>query len=246
MIQEMTQMRRRIVGLNLLVVTLVAGLLGWSATQQASAHPHVFAKVRTELLTKDDALVGLRHTWIFDAAWRDNQLLEHDKDNDGKLTRAELAPLEAESQATLAMFRSFTLVRFGGNVIRLVDPRDVVVEYHGEVLGLTFTVSLAKPVSLPGSNLLLEVYDATWFSAYEFLGPDAVRFATLPPAHCTIDTTAPASPQQLASRRMIQKQMGPEFMDMGLPTSVAIACKKPVFATGAADAVGLHTPVRSR
>ncbi len=235
--------RHPIVVLGLLAWTLLV----WPLAQIASAHPHVFAEVRTELLTKDGALVGLRHTWIFDAAWRDNQLLEHDKDNDGKLTREELAPLEAESKATLAMFRSFTLVRAGGNVFRVVSPRDVTVDYHGEVLGLTFTVSLAKPLPLSGSNLLLEVYDATFFSGYTFAGADAVRFAMPPaPPPCTIDASAPASPQQLAARRMIQKQMGPEFVDKGLPTSTAIKCAKPGWATDAADAIGVHVPVSTR
>lgn len=242
MISTRHEMRRRVVGLGLLFLTLLALAL----PHPAWAHPHVFAKVQTELLTKDGTLVGLRHTWVFDAAWRDNQLLEHDKDNDGKLTRAELAPLEAESKATLAMFRSFTLVRIGGNVVRVVNPRDLAVDYHGEVLGLTFTVSLAKPVPLAGSNMLLEVYDATFFSAYAFEGPDAVRFATPPAVPCTIDTAAPASSQQLAARRMIQKQMGPEFVDTGPPKSVAISCTMPGFATGTADAVGLHAPVSTR
>lgn len=228
-----------------LVALALAGLAG---SEPAEAHPHVFTKVRTELVARDGALVGLRHTWIFDEAWRDNQLLEHDKDGDGKLSRTELAPLEAESAATLAMFRSFTVIRTGSSVIRVVNPRDVVVDYRGSVLGLAFTVSLAKPLPLAGSDILLEVYDATFFSSFTFDGADAVTFAESAgaPAGCSIRADAPASAQQLAARRMVQRQMGPEFIDTGIPRSVAISCPKAGATAGAGDAVGLHVPVSAR
>jgi len=126
-----------------LVAGVVALAMTVDAAHEADAHPHVFTKVRTQLIAKDGALVGLRHTWIFDQIWLENQLLEHDKDNDGKLTREELAPLEAESRQTLEMFRSFTVLRAGGTIVRVTNPRDVVIEYHGAVLGMSFSTTLS-------------------------------------------------------------------------------------------------------
>ncbi len=211
-----------------LVASAAALGLMAAAAQRTAAHPHVFVKVRTELVAKDGALVGLRHTWIFDQIWLENQLLEHDKDNDGKLTREELAPLETESRQTLELFRSFTLLRAGGNMVRVANPRDVVVEYHGAVLGMSFTVSLAKPVPLLGSELLLETYDATYFSSFMLDGAEAVRFAEPAPPGCTIQVGVPASPQQMNAYRMIKKQMGAEWVDTGgTPTSTSIKCARP-------------------
>ena len=217
-----------------------------AAAHEAAAHPHVFAKVRTQLIAKDGALVGLRHTWIFDQNWLENQLLEHDKDNDGKLTREELAPLEAESRQTLEMFRSFTLVRAGGNIIRVVGPRDVVVEYHGAVLGMSFTATLAKPVPLAGSEFLLETYDATYFSSFALDGPDAVRFTDPAPAGCAIQVGVPASPQQMNAHRMIKKQMGAEWNDAGgIPKSTSISCAKPAQNSGG-EPIAIHQPASTR
>lgn len=224
------------------VLALIAG-----EVHEAAAHPHVFTKVRTQLIAKDGALVGLRHTWIFDQVWLENQLLEHDKDNDGKLTREELAPLEAESRQTLEMFRSFTLLRAGGNIVRVVNPRDVVVEYHGAVLGMSFTATLAKPVPLAaGSEVLLETYDATYFSSFTLDGPDAVRFADPAPAGCTIQAGVPASPQQMNAHRMIKRQMGPEWNDAGgIPKSTLIACPKPR-PDASGEPMAIHQPVSTR
>lgn len=206
---------------------LAAAIAMIAAAHSAAGHPHVFAKVRTQLFAKDGALVGLRHTWIFDQIWLENQLLEHDKNNDGKLSREELAPLEAESRQTLELFRSFTVIRAGGNVVRVTDPREVVVEYHGAVLGMSFTATLAKPVPLAGGDILLETYDATYFSAFTLDGPDAVGFAGAAPQGCTIETGVPASPQQMNAYRMIKKQMGPEWVDTsGVPKSALIKCAK--------------------
>lgn len=208
------------------------------------AHPHVFVKVKTQLVAKGGVLVGIKHTWLFDQTWIDNQLLEHDKDGDGKLSRAELGPLEAESKATLEMFKSFTLVRAGGAVIRVAAPRDLSVDYHGAAMGLSFTVNLAKPVPLAG-DVLVEVYDATYFSSFAFEGAEAVAFAEEAPAGCTIKADAPASPQQMNAYRMIKKQMGPEFVDMGVPKSVLVSCAKGG-AVGSNEPMAVHQPVAAR
>lgn len=209
----------------------------------ATAHPHVFIKVKSQLIAKDGALVGFRHTWVFDEIWLQNQLLEHDKDNDGKLTPAELEPLASESRQTLEMFKSFTVVRAGGTAIRAVNPRDVVVEYDGPVLALSFTASLAKPVALAG-DVQLEVYDQTFFSGFT-LAADGFELAGEAPVGCTIKADAPASAQQMNVWRMIKKQMGPEFNDKaGVPKSVVVTCPKA--SAGANEPMAVRQPVVNR
>ena len=211
-----------------------------------AAHPHVFVKVRSELIAKSGAVVQVRQTWIFDETWLESQLLEHDKDNDGKLTREELLPLEEESRQTLEMFRSFTLIRAGGNVIRAASPRDVVVDYHGAVLGLSFTATFAKPVPLAGAELLLETYDQTYFSSFSLDGPQAVSITGDAPEGCTIAVGVPASPQQMNAWRLVKKQMGPEWVDKGgTPTSASVKCAKspPQSAT---EPPAVHQPASIR
>lgn len=227
--------------LALLGRTAAAGVLILATALPAAAHPHVLIKVKSQLIAKDGALVGFRHTWVFDELWLENQLMEHDKDNDGKLTPAELEPLAAESKQTLEMFRSFTVVRAGGALVRAVNPRDVAVEYDGPVLALSFTANLAKPVPLTG-DVQLEVYDQTFFSGFAFLA-DGFGFSGQAPAGCTINTDAAASPQQMNVWRMVKKQMGPEFNDKGgVPKSVLVSCPKPG-TVGANEPMAVHQPV---
>lgn len=223
----------------------MAVLMLVAAAAAASAHPHVFIEVRSQLIVKDGALVGFRHTWVFDDVWLQNQLLEHDTDNDGKLTPAELEPLAVESRQTLEMFRSFTVVRAGGALVRAVNPRDVSVDYHGAVLALSFTASLARSVPLSG-DIQLEVYDQTFFSGFTFAGTDAIGFMGTAPLGCTINADASASPQQMNVWRMVRKQLGPEFNDKaGPPKSVVVSCPKGGTAR-TNEPMAVHQPVVDR
>lgn len=224
-------------------VAVALAVLG--AIPAAQAHPHVFIQVKTQLIAKDGQLVGLRHRWRFDETWLNNQLMEHDKDGDGKLTRAELAPLEAESRQTLEMFRSFTVLRSQGALIRVTNPSDVVVDYLGDVLALSFSVTLAKPIPLAGAEILLETYDATFFSGFSFEGADAVVLTGDAAAGCAVKVDAAASPQQMNAFRMIQRQLGPEFTYQGTPRSAAISCAKPKAVERQAPAAVLQ-PVSTR
>ncbi len=199
----------------------LAGLPG-----AASAHPHVWIKVRTQLQVEGGAIVGLHHIWVLDEGWRKTLLDENDKDQDGKLSAEELKAVAEESKATLALFKAFTTVRHGNTRVRATAPRELTIDSYGELLGMSFVVKLEKPVPLTG-DVLLEVYDATFFSSYSFAGPEAVGFAGEAPAGCTITVGAPPSPQQANAFRMMQRQLGPDFGIAGkpdAPQSTAIKC----------------------
>lgn len=202
---------------------LSALLIATGLASQAAAHPHVWIKVKTQLVTERGALVGLKHTWVFDESWLAVQLEEHDKDKDGRLTPEELKPLAEESRQTLDMFKSFTVVRAGGTLVRAVKPRDVAISYHGDVLGMSFTVSLARPVALKG-DVLLEVYDAGYFSSFSFEGADAVSFEGAAPEGCTVVAGVEPSPQQMRDYRQMLKEIGPELTKPFTPKSAAISC----------------------
>ena len=206
----------------------------------------MFIKVRTLLLVEGGALTGLHHVWVLDEGWRRSLLDENDRDGDGQLSATELATAEAESKATLEMFKSFTTIRHGSNRIRPGAPQDLKIETFGDQLGMSFKVPLAKPIPLAGAELLLEVYDATYFSSYEFAGADAVALAGAPLEGCTINVGVAASPQQMSAFKMIARQLGPEFSAKAVtPQAVAISCGKGGAVGAGNDAVGLQ-PVAAR
>ncbi len=209
------------------------------------AHPHVWVKVKTLLVVEGGALTGLKHTWIFDDSFLASQLDEHDANKDGRLSDEELAPVAVESQSTLDMFKSFTVVRAGGALVRAVKPRDVEIKYHGAVLGMSFTVSLAKPLPLKG-DMLLEVYDATYFSSFAFEGVDGVAFSGDAPSGCSIKTDAAPSPQQMRDYRQMLKEIGVEVVKPFTPRSVAISCAPPTPPKDGGAFVGEATGSTSR
>lgn len=230
---KLTGMKSWIAGLAALIaISLIGG------AQPAWAHPHVWIQVRTLLLVEGGALTGLHHIWVLDEAWLTSQIEEHDADKDGKLSPTELAAVAVQSRATLDMFKSFTTIRHGGNRIRPGAPRDVSTSYYGEFLGMSFVVPLPKPIPLAGADLLLEVYDGTYFSGFSFAGDDAVAFAGERPDGCTIKANATPSAQQSAAYRMIARQLGPEFVAKGVTLgAVAVVCGGT--KTSAVEAVGV-------
>ena len=189
----------------------------------ATAHPHVSISVRTILLVEGGAVTGLHHIWLMDEAWLATQLEEHDKDKDGKLSTEELEGIAKESRSTLDIFKSFTTIRHGNQRIRPGAPGPVKIDYLGDLLGLSFTVPLPKPIPLAGADLLLEVFDATYFSNFAFAGEDAVSFAGEQPAGCSVAMAA-ASPQQMAAYRMTARQFGEDFTKAVTPRATAVKC----------------------
>lgn len=203
------------------IAALLAAMV--SMTGPASAHPHVWISVRTLLTIEGGAITGMHHIWLMDEGWLKSQLEEHDKDKDGKLSPEEFEGVAAESRSTLDIFKSFTTVRHGNQRIRPGRPGPVKIDYLGDLLGLSFVVPLPKPIPLAGADLLLEVFDATYFSNFAFAGGDAVSFAGEQPVGCTI-ALAPASPQQMAAYRMQARQFGEQFVKVVNPQSIAVKC----------------------
>ncbi len=212
------------------LVALLAALAALAVGPIAEAHPHVSIKVRTLLLVQGGALTGLHHIWVMDQGWLASQLEQHDKDGDGKLSAEELVELTAESKATLEMFKAFTTIRHGGIRIRPGVPQSLSIEYFADRLGLSFVVPLPKPIPLAGAELLLEVYDATYFSGFAFDGERAVDVAGTGEEGCRV-ALAPASPQQLAAYRLVKAQMGIEFTDPGPPKAMSVSCDKVGFSS---------------
>lgn len=219
-------------------LVLAAGLLA-SLVLPAAAHPHVWVKVRLNLVVENGAVTGVHHIWVMDEAWLQSQLDDLDADKDGRLTQEEMKPLVVESRSTLEMFKSFTWLRVGGKRLRPMPPADLAIDYFGDRLGLTFVTPLPQPIPLAGADLLLEVYDDTYFSGFTLAAPDAVAFLGIPPTGCRIDAQAPASPQHVSAYRATARAMGPDFAAKDKPPhGIAIRCTA-VDRMGAADAVGL-------
>jgi len=149
---------------------VLAAVVAFAATlvlaAPALAHPHVWVTIRSQILYAPDGTVtGVRHAWTFDdmfSAFATQGLPQQTK---GQFTREELAPLAEVNVTSLKEYSYFTFAKADGRTVTFLDPKDYWLDYRDAALTLHFVLPLKQPVA--GKRLELEVYDETYFVAFE-------------------------------------------------------------------------------
>jgi ABC-type uncharacterized transport system substrate-binding protein len=174
----------RAVRLGLLAL---AGLL---AAAPASAHPHVWITMNTELIyAPDGSVTGIRHHWVFDDMYSAFATQGLESKEKGKFTREELADLAIVNVESLKEYDYFTVVTADGVKSALNPPApDYWLDYKDEVLTLHFTLPFKAPVK--PRELKVEVYDPTFFISFELAKEMPVRLVNAP-AQCKLDVQPP-------------------------------------------------------
>jgi ABC-type uncharacterized transport system substrate-binding protein len=119
------------------VFLAVAGSL--IAGGSASAHPHVWVTMTTELVYASDGSVkAVRHAWSFDDMFSIFATQGIDSKKKDEFTREDLKPLAQTNVESLKDFDYFTFARINGNKVDLDPPlADYYAEYKDAVLTLT-------------------------------------------------------------------------------------------------------------
>ena len=166
-----------------------ASLLLW-ASGPARAHPHVFVAVKSIVLfAPDGRITGVRHSWTFDdmySAFATQGL----GGKSGKPTEAELKELAKVNVEQLEEASFFTFARAGGRRIEFAPAVDYSISLDSKKLvTLHFTAPLKEPASA-GKAFAVQVYDPTYFVAFDFekQAPVYMRGA---PAGCSISVSEP-------------------------------------------------------
>jgi ABC-type uncharacterized transport system substrate-binding protein len=157
-----------------------AGLLVAAGT--ASAHPHVWVTMKSELLYAPDGTVkGVRHAWTFDDMFSAFATQGIESKKRGVFSREELAPLAKTNVESLRDFEYFTAAKIDGKRVDFLDPpNDYYLEYKDEVLTLYFVLPFKAPVK--AQTLAIEVYDPSYFVDFSFAEKDAVSMVAAPAA----------------------------------------------------------------
>ena len=181
------------------IIILAAGLLaGLSAT--ASAHPHVWVTMRSELVYGPGGVItGVRHAWTFDDGFSAFALQGIAHKAKHAYTRAELAPLAEVNVTSLKEYGYFTRARTDGHKAPMTDPVDYWLDYADGTLTLHFTLPLKTPVA--AKSLSLEIYDPTWFVDFTFAEKDPFGLAGAP-AGCKVDVQRPTGFDTVQSQRL--------------------------------------------
>jgi ABC-type uncharacterized transport system substrate-binding protein len=204
-------------GVFWIIVAVVGTVL---ASVPAVAHPHVWVTIRSQILySPDGEIVGVRHAWTFDdmfSAFATQGLPQQTK---GQFTREELASLAEVNVTSLKEFAYFTFARADGKNTLFLDPKDYWLDYRDTMLTLNFTLPLKQPVK--AKELVVEVYDETYFVAFELAPKDAVALAAGAPATCRGAVRAPQALTAEQSKRLSELDAATPNIDDKLDDSFA-------------------------
>jgi ABC-type uncharacterized transport system substrate-binding protein len=172
--------------LRILIIALVS--LAFAAP--AAAHPHVWVKMKSEVVyAPDGSVTGVRQHWAFDDMFSTFALQGLESKEKGKFTREELAPLAKVNVESLKEYDYFTYATADGKKAELGDPLpDYWLDYKDEVLTLNFTLPFKTPVKAKLLNI--DLFDPTIFVDFEFAKEAPVHLVGAP-AGCKLDTVLP-------------------------------------------------------
>ena len=176
------------------LVAAIAALACCGSALEASAHPHVWATVRSEILFgPDHRITGIRHAWTFDEFYTAMAVQGLDTNGDGVFSKEELKPLAEVNVNSLKDFDYFTFVHLdkSDDNLPLKPPEDYWLDYDKSLLTLHFTLPLAEPLDPAGKEVDVDVYDPTFFVAFGFAKERPVTIAGTPAPGCGAEIKQP-------------------------------------------------------
>ena len=163
-----------------------------SAGGAASAHPHVWVTVKSELVyAPDGSVTGVRQAWTFDNMFSAFATQGIESQKKGEFTREELAPLAEVNVTSLKEYDYFTYAKANGKKVEFVDPpAGYYLDFDKKetVLTLHFILPLKQP--LKAKNLMIEVYDREFFIDFSFAEKDPAKLVGAP-AQCKLIIARP-------------------------------------------------------
>ena len=160
---------------------VIAVLLTITLGASAWAHPHVWVKVKSELVYAPDGTVtGVRHAWSFDDMFSAFATQGLEQKTKGVFTREELAPLAKVNIESLKEQDYFTFAAADGKEATFVDPSagKYWLDYKEGVLTLNFVLPFKQPVKTRA--LKVEIYDPSYYVDFAFIEKNPVALAGAP------------------------------------------------------------------
>ncbi len=167
--------RRRLCAKLFLAAVFAAGI-----SPAVWAHPHVWVAAQEQVIFGAKGQIeAIRHAWVFDEMY--SAFVTQGQGKDGKpMTKEELAPLAKSNVEDLAEFEFFTHAKAGNGKVEFGAPFDYSLEERDDKLVvLRFTLPLKTPASA-SKAFSLQVYDPTYFVAFELAKQDPVTFVGAP------------------------------------------------------------------
>ena len=187
--------------LSCIAATVLASLV--ATVQLASAHPHVWVTMRSELVYGPDGTVtGVRHAWTFDDMFSAFATQGIDSKQRNVFTREELEPLAKTNIESLKDFDYFTVARINGKKVDFLDPPSgYYLDYKDQILTLHFTLPLKTPMK--AQDIQIEISDPSYFVDFSFEKNNAVALVGAP-AGCKLTVARPEEMDPAMAAKLFQ------------------------------------------
>lgn len=138
------------------------------APAAASAHPHVFADARLEVVAGPDGMIQeLHNVWRFDDVFSSQVLLDFDKNTNLVLDPEELQEIGKTVLESLSEFSYYTTMTQDGKTIAVARPDAINVDWRDGQLLMFFAIKPATPMPLKG-KMTFGIYDPTLYASMDF------------------------------------------------------------------------------
>ncbi|MGL3107166.1 DUF1007 family protein [Bradyrhizobium sp. BR 1432] len=206
------------------------GLLGWLlvatlslAAGPASAHPHVWVAVTSEILyAADGSVTGVRHAWTFDDAFSANAVQGLRGKSKAAYTREELAPLAQTQLESLKDNAYFTFLRVNER-LPFAEPVDYFFDYKDDHLTLHFTLPLKTPVK--AKTVRLTIFDRSFFIDFRLEKEHPLKLVGAP-AGCEVWLRRSAGDDR--DRKLVQDASEDTFKEGGANVAVGLLFIVPI------------------
>ncbi len=190
--------------------TILATFTGLAlAGTAASAHPHVWVTMKSELVyAPDGSVTGVRHAWTFDDMFSVFATQGIEAKKKGEFTREELAPLAEVNVTSLKEYDFFTQAQANGKKVEFNEPpAGYYLDFNPKdtVLTLHFTLPLKEPVK--AKDMTIEIFDREFFVDFSFAEKDPAKLVGAP-VQCKLTVGKPQEMNAAMSQQL--SQLGPD------------------------------------
>jgi ABC-type uncharacterized transport system substrate-binding protein len=193
------------------MVLVVGALLSW----QATAHPHSFISMQSQLVAKEGQLTAINMRWTMDEITSADLLYDAGSAKPGDEVWKRLA---AEVMANVLGQHYFTEFWHGKQKVKFENrPTAYGLSRDGHKAVLTFTLPLATPQPLAGQTYQFSTFDPTYFVDMHY---DKDAYVSLPadaPKGCKLNVHTPKPNEDLTTYALSldKADAPPEDMDLG-------------------------------
>nr|WP_191093180.1 DUF1007 family protein [Bradyrhizobium campsiandrae] len=190
----------------------------------ASAHPHVWVTVTSELLyAEDGSITGVRHAWTFDDMFSANAVQGLRERSTAAYTREDLTPLAQAEVESLKDNTYFTSLRVAAERLPFAEPVDYFFDYKDDHLTLHFTLPLKTPVK--AKAIRLAIYDRSFFIDFRLAKEHPLKLVGAP-AGCEIWLSRSMGNDR--DRKLVQEASEDSFKDGGANVAAGLLFIVPI------------------